>query len=363
MNFDLSPDQQLLADTVDRLFTTRFPLSYVRAVFDGPDGHTDDLWRALSELGLFAILVPAEQGGLDGELLDLAVAAERMGYAAAPGPFLEHVLATLAIAVGGSEEQKREWLPALAAGTSRATLAVAEAPARWAMEDWTITADGALHGEKHWVPYPELADVVVVGTPRGLTLVRGGTAGMSVHPRKGIDRTRRLATVRFDAVEHHPLPDGVTAFERVTDAALVLLAADAHGSAARCVEMAVDYAKTREQFGVTIGHFQALKHQLADLALDVDPSRFLYWYAAHAFDRVPQDAPRFAALAKAHLTDTAVRAGRRTVECHGGIGFTWAYDVHVFLKRAIFDRAYFGAPDVLRARVADLNDWVTASAT
>jgi alkylation response protein AidB-like acyl-CoA dehydrogenase len=168
MNFDLTIDQQLLADTIDRMFASRFPLTYVREIFDGSVGHADDLWHAYSDLGLFAILVPTEYDGLGGDLLDLAIAAERLGYAAAPGPFLEHVLATLAIAIGGSSDQKSEWLPGLATGSLRATLAVAETPARWAMEEWTMGANARLYGEKHWVPYPELADVAVVGTVGGL---------------------------------------------------------------------------------------------------------------------------------------------------------------------------------------------------
>jgi alkylation response protein AidB-like acyl-CoA dehydrogenase len=357
MNFDLTIDQQLLADTIDRMFASRFPLTYVREIFDGSVGHTEDLWQAYSELGLFAILVPIEHDGLGGDLLDLAIAAERLGYAAAPGPFLEHVLATLAIAIGGSSDQKSEWLPGLAAGSLRATLAVAETPARWAMEEWTMGANARLDGEKHWVPFPELADVAVVGTVGGLTLVRKAAPGLTVRRRQGIDRTRRLATVEFDGVEHEPLAVGPREVDRIRDAALILLSADAYGAAARCVDMSVEYAKNREQFGVTIGHFQALKHQLADLALDVDPTRFLYWFAAHAFDHQPNEASRFAAMAKSLVTETAVQAGRRAVEYHGGIGFTWAHDVHFFLKRAIFDRAYFGSPIVHRERIAALNDW------
>jgi len=357
VNFDLTTDQQLLAETIDRMFASRFPLAYVRDIFDGSVGHADDLWQAYSELGLFSILVPTDYDGIGGELLDLAIAAERLGYAAAPGPFLEHVLASLAISIGGTDDQKREWLPGLAAGTLRATLAVAETPARWAMEEWTMDADARLNGEKHWVPYPELADVMVVGTVGGLTLVRKAATGLSVSRRQGIDRTRRLATVGFEGVEHEPLVAGLRELERMRDAALILLSADAYGAAARCVDMSVEYAKTREQFGVTIGHFQALKHQLADLALEVDPTRFLYWFAAHAFDHLPDEVSRFAAMAKSLVTETAVQAGRRAVEYHGGIGFTWAHDVHFFLKRAIFDRAYFGDPGVHRERVAVLNDW------
>jgi len=359
VNFDLTTDQQLLADTIDRMFASRFPLSYVREIFDGSVGHADDIWQAYSELGLFAILVPTEYNGIGGELLDLAIAAERLGYAAAPGPFLEHVLATLAIAIGGSNDQKREWLPGLAEGSLHATLAVAETPTGWAMDEWAMGASARLHGEKNWVLYPELADVVVVGTVDGFSLVRSAAPGLSVLKRQGVDRTRRLATVGFDAVEQEPLAVGRREVERIRDAALILLSADAYGAAARCVDLSVEYAKTREQFGVTIGHFQALKHQLADLALEVDPNRFLYWFAAYAFDHQPDEASRFAAMAKSHVTETAVQAGRRAVEYHGGIGFTWAHDVHFFLKRAIFDRAYFGDPTGHRERVAALNEWST----
>ena len=121
--------------------------------------------------------------------------------------------------------------------------------------------------------------------------------------------------------------------------------------------MCVEYAKTREQFGVTIGHFQALKHQLADMAIEIDPSRALYWYAAHAFDHIPADRARSAALAKAHITDRAMQIGRDSVEAHGGIGFTWECDVQLWFKRAMFDRAFLGAPAVQRDRIANMSDW------
>jgi alkylation response protein AidB-like acyl-CoA dehydrogenase len=154
-----------------------------------------------------------------------------------------------------------------------------------------------------------------------------------------------------------PLPGGAAAARRVRDAALVLLAADAQGGASRCVDLAVQYAKTREQFGVTIGHFQALKHQLANMGLEVEPSRALWWYAAHAFDSLPDEAPRAAALAKAHLTDVYMQVARDTVEAHGGIGFTWECDVQIWFKRAIYDRTFGGSPAVHRERAAKLAGW------
>ena len=121
--------------------------------------------------------------------------------------------------------------------------------------------------------------------------------------------------------------------------------------------MCVKYAKTREQFGVTIGHFQALKHQLANMALEIEPARALYWYAAHAFDHIPKQAPRSAALAKAHLSERAMQIARDSVEAHGGIGFTWECDVQLWFKRVMFDRAFLGTPSIHRERAAKLAGW------
>jgi alkylation response protein AidB-like acyl-CoA dehydrogenase len=132
----------------------------------------------------------------------------------------------------------------------------------------------------------------------------------------------------------------------------VLLAADAYGGAAKCLDLAVAYGQVREQFGTTIGHFQAIQHQLADMAVDVLPSRGMYWYAAHAMDCALDDARGFASLAKAHITERYIAAARRTIEVHGGIGYTWESDLHFYLRRAIFDRAYLGSPELHRQRRA-----------
>ena len=141
------------------------------------------------------------------------------------------------------------------------------------------------------------------------------------------------------------------------DAGLVLLAADAFGGAQQLLEMSVEYAKTRQQFGVTIGSFQGLKHQLANVAVEIEPARGLYWYAAHAFDHVPDESERTAALAKAHLGQVYMQTARDAVEAHGGIGFTWECDVQIYFKRAMFDRAFLGAPSVHRERAAALAGW------
>ena len=241
-------------------------------------------------------------------------------------------------------------------GEALGTVALAEGDGRWQPEQWQVAGGDAISGTKHFVLGAEAADLFVVGTAGGgLALVEKGSP-LAIEPFVGVDRARRMASVQFSGAVAETLP-GADAAARLRDAALVLLAADCFGSCKRLLDMAVEYAKTREQFGVTIGHFQALKHQLANMAVDIEPARGLFWYAAHAFDHVPEDAPRFAALAKSHITDRSMQIARDVVEAHGGIGITWECDVHIWFKRVMLDRAYLGTPSVHRERAADLAGW------
>jgi alkylation response protein AidB-like acyl-CoA dehydrogenase len=169
--------------------------------------------------------------------------------------------------------------------------------------------------------------------------------------------TRRVAHVAFAEAPARRIASGPAALDRARDAGLVLLAADAWGGARRCLDMTVDYALTREQFGQAIGAFQGVKHQLADLATDLEPALSLVWYAAHAFDHIQDRAERHAALAKALLTDLYDRAVRVAIELHGGIGFTWEFDLHLWFRRAMFDRAWLGEARYHRLRAADLAGW------
>jgi alkylation response protein AidB-like acyl-CoA dehydrogenase len=358
VNFDLSEEQRLLQDTLDGFLERECSLAAVREFFDAEHEVEPAAWKGLAELGALGVAVPEAYGGAGLELLDLAAVAERLGHHATPGPFFGHVVASQAIALAGSEEQRERWLPRLATGECIGSIAFAESGDRWQPEQWSLAApDGSLRGTKEYVPCGGSAEVLVVGLAGGgLGLVETG-AGVSATAVNGIDRTRRLASVSFDGASCEPLPGGLDRVQRVRDAALVLLAADACGGSKRCLELAVDYANQREQFGVTIGHFQALKHQLANLALDAEPGRALYWYAAYAFDHVPDEAPRAAAHAKSHLTDRFVRIARGTTEAHGGIGYTWECEVHFWLKRALQDRAFLGSPRVHRLRAADLAGW------
>ena len=358
MDFDISEEQELLQGTIRQLVENECPLTRVREIFDGDSGHDPELWQSLIEVGLGGTSIPEEFGGAGLELLDLVLVSETLGNGAVPGPFFGHSLAGLALLLGGSNEQKKTWLPRLAMGDTIGSIAFAEQGSSWQPEEWTLRANGTLSGAKKHVPFGSIADLIVVGTADGgLALVERSQGGVETEPVDGADRTRRLDDLILDGAHCEMLPDGQRASGRVRDAGLILLAADAYGGAARCLEMAVDYANTRQQFGVTIGHFQGIKHQLANMAIKIDPVRFLCWYAAHAFDEIPEESERTAALTKAHATSVFMQTARDTVEAHGGIGFTWECDVQILFKRAMFDRAFLGAPAVHRERAAVLAGW------
>ncbi|HTU13082.1 MAG TPA: acyl-CoA dehydrogenase family protein [Allosphingosinicella sp.] len=328
MRFDLTDEQKALRDTLDAFFAARFGGA------EGVDAVADTaldraLWTDISALGLGGILVPAAAGGLDMGLLTLAVAAETLGRYAVPAPVLAGALAAWAIAEGGSEAQRERWLGPLMSGEALAAI--------------------ALEGET-LVERADAADLVIVGMRGGgLALVTAFTATAV----DTLDRTRPLFEIDHDDAE----PLGGALADRLLDALLILHAADALGAAGAAQARAIDYARERRQFGRAIGSFQALKHQLADMSVELEPARPLCWYAAHAWDTGRADARRAAALAKAHLGEISVNCARAAVEAHGGIGYTWEYPVHLFLKRAMHDRSVHGTPNVHRERAAALAGW------
>ncbi|MFU2325053.1 acyl-CoA dehydrogenase family protein [Pseudomonas sp. NFX98] len=355
MRFDLDEQQRAFQDVVANYLQKECPINRALASHEtaGPDF---DLWRGLMDLGIGGMLVPEQYGGLGLGLLDLAVVAEPVGRFAMPGPFFEHALATLAITLAGSDDQKTKWLPGLVSGELRATVALAEAKGQWTADSWTLDGVDQLTGAKNYVLHADGADLIVVGLSGGqLGVVQKGASGLFFTQVSSTDAGRQLAHIQFNSTPFERMihPAG----PRVVDAGLILLAADAFGGASRSVQMAVDYCKEREQFGQVIGAFQALKHQLADMALLVEPAMGLYWFAAHMFDTHPPAAHEAAALAKAHITEIYPEITRRMIEAHGGIGYTWEYGAHIWLKRALFDQAYLGMPSAHRARVATLSGW------
>ncbi|MDP6978553.1 MAG: acyl-CoA dehydrogenase family protein [Myxococcota bacterium] len=359
MDFGLSEEQELLQETVRTFVENECPAPRLRELFDAGVGHDSTLWNDMAEMGLAGLLVPENHGGAGLEMLELALVSEELGYGSVPGPFLGHALATVAILEGGSEAQKEKWLPGLASGETIGTFAAAEENSRWDPSEWSVEEkDGELSGAKQYVPNADVTQLIVTGCSRGrLAVVERDADGVQLEDAGGIDRSRPVFHVRLDGVAAEMLEDGQGASTRVRDAACVLLAADSFGLASKLIRISTEYAKTREQFGTIIGQFQAVKHQLARLATDIEPTRGLFWFAAHAFDHLPEQAEHVGALAKAHITDRAMNTARQSVELHGGLGFTWECDVQMYYKRAMFNRAAFGTPDAVRARIATLGGW------
>src|SRR5262245_18850751 len=356
MDFSLSKEQELLQETVRSFVAREGPARAVHAIYDGDRGGVAELWRGPGEIGVTGLVVPEACGGAGLELLDLALVAEELGRGAVPVPFLGHSLATLALARGGSAAQQAAWLPRLASGEARATVALAEGGASWLPSSWRIeVVGGRVTGRKELVPEAEGAEVFVVGCRGGALAMVAAGPSVRVTREPTLDRGRPLATVDFEDAPAEPL----TAIDaaRLVDAGSILLAADAFGAAHQLVRATAAYLQTRRQFGQPLAQFQAVKHQLANMALDVDPTRGLWWYAAHAFDHVPAEAPRAAALAKAHVTERAQQVARDAVEAHGGIGFTWECDVQIWFKRVMFDRLRLGGPALHRERLAALEGW------
>jgi alkylation response protein AidB-like acyl-CoA dehydrogenase len=280
-------------------------------------------------------------------------------------------MATVALVEGDGADAKARWLPRLAAGEALATVALGEGGGEWRPEHLRASVrDGRVTGEKPLVLYGAESDVLVVAAlqvdarsssePNGgapsLWLVERGAPGVEIAPLRTSDMTRRLDAVTFNGAPATRI-GGARALARTIDAGCVLVAADAYGGARRCLEMTAAYALEREQFNQPIGAFQAVKHQLADLACALDPALAFLWYAAHAFDRIPDQAPRHAAMAKAWIADLFDRTAAAAIELHGGIGFTWEFDLHLWFRRSTFDRSYLGDSSLHRERAAALAGW------
>ena len=357
MDFGLSDEQDLLQETVRGFVANECPPARLRELFDGDIAYDPSIWQGMTEIGLGGLMVPEQYGGAGLELIDLALVAEVLGAAALPAPFLGHALACTALVEGGSAAQKEAWLPRLAAGEALGSVALGEDEERWDPADWQTRFEGGrATGVKPFVPNGEEADLIVVGVSGGgLALVERGAPGTKLEAVDGVDRTRRLQRLTLDAAPAELLEK--PAGSRVRDAGLVLLAADAFGGAWKLVEMATEYSRTREQFGQPIAHFQSIKHRLADMALAVEPARGLFWFAAHAFDHMPEESEPAAAHAKSHLTERFMQVARDAVEVHGGIGFTWECDVQFYFKRAMFDRTFLGSPAQHLERAAELANW------
>ena len=370
MHFGFSPEQELLRNSARELLSHECPMPRVREWMEEPGGFDPELWTKLAELGWLGILIPEEYGGSGLGFVDLVVLLEEMGRALFPSPFLGTLQGTLAVLRAGSPTQRKEILSAVAGGERILSLAITEEAGTEELRDLETRAsrDGPAYritGTKLFVPDGQNADqIVVVARTEGggdpgvsLLLVEREAPGLELRPLDSIDQTRRIAELRFDGVRAELLGEdlaGWNVWRWVRDRALVALAAEAVGGVEKVLEDSVAYAKQRVQFGKPIGVNQAIKHKCADMLIDLESSRSITHYAAWNAAEDLEQTSLFASMAKAFTSDAYRRASAENIQIHGGVGFTWEYDCHLYFRRAKAIEVSYGDSVHHREQVAEL---------
>lgn len=372
MNFGFTEEQELLRQEVRKLLDAQAPIEQVRKIAETPEGFSRDLWRQMGALGWLGLTIPEAHGGAGLGMVDLVVLLEETGRTLLPSPLLATTLAAAAIGDAGSEAQQARWLPALADGSAIGTIAVVEAGDR--LDPGGVRLAGrpeaggwVLTGEKVQVLDGAAADLLVVAFRTGdrdeeiaLGVLARGAPGLTVETTPSIDLTRRVARVRCDGVRLAadavlgPPAAAAPALARLLDRAAAAVTAETIGAAEGALRLTVDYARERVQFGSPIGRFQGVKHPLAEMHVDVESFKSLLYYAAWCLDTGAPEAPRFVSMAKAYAGEAFARIGLDGVQLHGGVGYTWEYDIQLYLKRSKWARAAFGDPDHHYDRVARL---------
>jgi alkylation response protein AidB-like acyl-CoA dehydrogenase len=374
MFFAFTEEQEELRRSARRLLETASSTRGVRVAMATQRGYDVNLWRRLGEeLGFTSLAIPEAYGGAGLGFVELAAVMEEMGRALLCAPFFATVcLGASAVLAGGTEEQKRELLPGIAAGRTTAALALAPPSGKWDAPGSGVTYTGAgagyeLSGTSSFVVDGHSAELVlVVARPASapvegdssIFVVPAATPGLERRGLVTMDMTRKQAEVTLRRV-HLPASallgaagSGARTLARTLDLAKVALAAEQVGGAQRCLDMSVDYAKTRVQFGRPIGSFQAIKHKLADMFVEVESARSASYYAAWAAAHSEDELPSAAAMAKAFCSDAYFHVAAETIQIHGGVGFTWEHDAHLFFKRAKSSETLFGDAAFHRGVVA-----------
>ena len=375
MNFGFSEEQELLRSTARKFFENECPSTVVRTLMETPEGMTPALWSKLVEQGWLGLIYPEAYDGMGLGLVDLVVLMEEMGRAVVPGPYFSTVmLGSLAILEAGNETQKKEWLPKIATGEKRVSLAWMEPSATLGPDGVTLPAaqkNGTytLSGTKLFVPDAHTADAIVVAARTGmgksedgvaLFLVPKGAPGVDVKLLPTMDQTRKLCEITLKDVRLGSdallgaAGAGWKPLARVLDRATVALCAEMCGGAQKVLEMTVEYAKIRQAFGRPIGSYQGVKHKAADMLVDVENSKSITYYAAWALDEGVTEGPLATSMAKAYVSDAYRRVSAAGIQLHGGIGFTWEHDLHLYFKRAKGSEFTFGDATYHRERVAQL---------
>ncbi|MAP10575.1 MAG: acyl-CoA dehydrogenase [Gammaproteobacteria bacterium] len=367
MAFSFTDEQQAFREVVQRFLADKSPPTEVRRLMATESGYDEGVWLAMAdELGITGLTVPEAFGGQGFGPVELGIVVEEMGRALLCAPFFSaSVMAASAIRHAASAGQQERLLPDVAAGINRATVAAQEADGHWDPAAVAMvaerTADGfRLNGSKHFVLDGMSATRLLVAARAAgsagadginLFLVDADSDGVKRRVLNVIDPTRKLAAVEFHDVAAERLGDegnGYSALRAMLTDATVALANESAGGAQAMLDMAVDYTQMRVQFGRLIASFQAIKHQCAELLLEVELAKSSAYYAAEALAEGHEDALASASLAKASASDTFMRAAKTCIQLHGGIGFTWEQDTHLWYKRAKSSEVFLGTPDYHR---------------
>ncbi|HEY0830202.1 MAG TPA: acyl-CoA dehydrogenase [Candidatus Dormibacteraeota bacterium] len=375
MDFAFSEEQEMLRRSTREFLAKECSPKTVRRLMESPDGFDAALWKKIADLGWTALGIPEQYGGV-GTFLDLVVVLEEAGRALLPGPFFSTMgLAVPVLLEAGTEGQKKEALGAIASGTAKATLAMTEPSGRWDASSVALTAKQSgggwlLDGVKLFVPDAHTADYIVVAArsrgegEEGITLflIKGRPKGMTIKPLETLDMTRRWCEVRFDGVQLGAdavmgAPDKAwPGLKRALEWAAAALCAEMVGGVQKVLETSTEYAKTRQQFGKPIGIYQAVSHKLADMLVLSESGRSATYYAAWAVDADAPDRSLASSMAKAYVSDAYRKVAGDGIQVHGGIGFTWEHDMHLYFKRAKSSEVTLGDATYHRELVAQALD-------
>jgi alkylation response protein AidB-like acyl-CoA dehydrogenase len=366
VNFAFSEEQEELRKIVKQFLDTKSPESEVRALMDTEDGYDPAIWTQMAEqMGLQGLIIPEEFGGSGYTYVELIVVLEEMGRRLLCAPYFSTVvLAANTLLHAGDDTAKKDLLPGIASGETKATLAFTEENGRWDEEGITVTAtssgDGwTINGTKMFVVDGHTADLILVAarTDAGVSLFHlpSDASGLTRTALSTMDQTRKQAKLEFADTPATLIGTdggGWSVLERVLDLTAVALAAEQVGGAQECLEMAVQYAKDRGQFGRPIGSFQAIKHKCADMLLETESAKSAAYYAGWCAAELNDELPTVASLAKAYCSEAYFHTSAENIQIHGGIGFTWEHPAHLYFKRAKSSELLFGDPSYHRELLA-----------
>jgi len=355
MQFRLSESQEMLRDSACKFFAGECPIAEVRRLIETDTAYDSALWSKLAAQGYTGIIFAEEFGGVGLGMAELILLMEEVGRALLPGPLFSTVaLAGGVLEATGTPEQKKKFLTPICQGAARATLAMLEASASWEPAAVRMEAiGGKLTGEKLFVSDAGVADFIVVVARNGVFVVEAGGPAVQITPMAGMDLTRKLYAVEFKGAPAEKLGHAA-GLPRGLDVATAALAGEMVGGMQRTLELTVEYAKTRKQFGKPIGGFQAVQHQCADMYLETESSRSAAYYAAWALQESAPEATLAVSIAKTYASDACRTVGNRGIQIHGGMGFTWENDLHLYYRRAKASETILGDATYHRERIARL---------